>query len=119
MKKNIKPIQTFNMKDDNFIRNQGRKLQRVATILKGVGFPVRMFRIIHSDTYEFYKLESEKVEDYGIIELSELGEDDCIEIKEFLEARDCKVLKSVGIEYEENRKSTGIVIRISSLKETI
>jgi hypothetical protein len=119
MRKKIKPVQSFNAKDDDFVRNQGRKLQRVAIILKGVGFSVRMFRIIHEDTYKFYDLKTEKIEDYGIVEMNELNEDDCTEVREFLEARDCKVLKVIVIEYEETRKSTGVVLRISSIKESI
>jgi len=119
MKKRPVPVQSFDTKVDNFVRSQGRKLQRVAVILKGVGFPVRMFRILHTDTYKFYDLKNEKIEDYGIIEMNELGVDDCKEIEEFLNARNCEVLKTIGIEYEENQKSTGIVIRISSIKDNI
>ncbi len=119
-KKNV-AMRKYNLNEENQKRERGRRLLHITSILKEIGFPVKMGYSL--DTLRGMGDDSKIIipdgigEDVGIIELLKMTDEHTLQVKDFLIERGIVVFHTTDYTYDNDAIVTRLVIQPSSIKE--
>jgi hypothetical protein len=119
---NKKPWLTYDLKEDNINRDNGRKLLHISSMFKELGYPIRLISTgtslrVDEKGLSIPGVTDKMMVDVGIIEFQKLEDKTTEEVIKLLEGKGVKVFVAQSYLYSDNTNVTRVFIQISTIKE--
>ena len=115
---NVKPWMTYSLAEENVNRNKSRKLLNITSILKELGYPIRLCFLMSGipTLNQLVGIDDKEKSDIGIIEFLPVTDDIKKEIKSILVERGIKIKSIMDYQYDDAAKATRFYVSISTIK---